>query len=247
MTKPKFIPKKEDIDFLVEPQIRRSCGPLFFSTSLESALGNIKANGSFGLVDTGTKKLLVTCNHVWREFHNLKKAHVDLNLCACLDMKNPVVLNFNKPISQNERLDLAVFDMEAFLPACIGRVFYRLKYLDFPKIRVGSPIAFVGYPGMYRSEQECGITFGRTAHAAFVGDVNESTGVADVSRMMDSNRKFNRRPGQENPYGGISGCPCYLIRKSYQAELAGFVTEEGMDLLRFTLANCINPDGTINC
>ena len=246
MAKPKFIPKIDSIKFLVEPQIRRSCGPLFFTTSLECATGNIVANGSFALVDTGSRKLFVTCNHVWSEFKQKRKANPELNLCACLDEKNPVVLNFGNPISQSDRLDLAVFDMEPYLSACRNRHFYVLKFRDFPKILVGSPIVFTGYPGIYRTESDSGITFGRTPYVVFTADVSETTGIADVSHVMDTNRRLYRQDGQENPYGGISGCPCYLIRENYLTELVGFVTEEGMNLLRFTLAKFLKADGSLN-
>jgi hypothetical protein len=60
----------EELTFLIEPQISPICGPLFFTRSLESAVDNVTANGSFGLVDTGQKKLLVTCHHVLEEFES---------------------------------------------------------------------------------------------------------------------------------------------------------------------------------
>jgi hypothetical protein len=56
----------EELEFVIEPQIRGFCGPLFFARSLESAKGNITANGTYGLIDTGEKKLLFTCQHVGR-------------------------------------------------------------------------------------------------------------------------------------------------------------------------------------
>jgi hypothetical protein len=69
---------KFELAFLIEPMVRQFCGPIFFTHSLEQAEGNITANGSFGLVDTGTKKLLVTCYHVWDEFREAHLKNSDL-------------------------------------------------------------------------------------------------------------------------------------------------------------------------
>jgi hypothetical protein len=44
---------KDDMEYVIEPQVRKFCGPLFFTTSPENVLA-ITNNGSFGLVDTDT-------------------------------------------------------------------------------------------------------------------------------------------------------------------------------------------------
>src|SRR5208283_1889233 len=114
----------EEIKFVIEPQISPFCGPLCFTRSLKSAVGNVIANGSFGLVDTGTKKLLVTCYHVWEELEK----HPELKMCVFLD-RNPSIgakgvdLNF-QPLDQDKHLDLVTFDIEPLLSECRNRTFY---------------------------------------------------------------------------------------------------------------------------
>ena len=63
---------RRELEFVVEPQVRQYCGVIYFTRSLERAQGNVTANASFGLVDTGSKKLLVTCHHVWAEFQKAR-------------------------------------------------------------------------------------------------------------------------------------------------------------------------------
>src|SRR6266404_5437779 len=87
-----------ELEFVTEPQVRQFCGPIFFTKSLESPLGNVTASGSFGLVDTGTERLLVTCNHVWEGFQEERLGVPDLRMCVCLDMTNPVVFAPDKPL-----------------------------------------------------------------------------------------------------------------------------------------------------
>ena len=114
--------------FLMEPEIRPYCGPLMFITSLNSAVGTIKANGSFGLVDTGKKQLLVTCYHVWDEFQKLREKNSDLRLAVCLyDVSNPVIFTPDGPIGEDQSLDIATFDMKPLLAACGRQKFYSLN------------------------------------------------------------------------------------------------------------------------
>ena len=58
----------EEMQFLVIPKIRPSSGPLFFTRSLEKAVGNVTANGSFGLVDTGEKSFWSHALMFWMVF-----------------------------------------------------------------------------------------------------------------------------------------------------------------------------------
>lgn len=60
-----------DLEFVIEPQVRYFCGLIFFTKSMETPAGTIVNNGSFGLVDTGSRKLLVTCSHVWDASHTV--------------------------------------------------------------------------------------------------------------------------------------------------------------------------------
>jgi hypothetical protein len=96
---------RTELEYFIEPQVRQFCGPLFFTNPLETAFGVIN-NGSFGLFDTGSKKLLVTCYHVWDEFQRARHENPDLKMCVCLDWGPFVVLDIEKPIGEDEKLDI---------------------------------------------------------------------------------------------------------------------------------------------
>jgi len=68
----------------VFPKIKPSVGPIFFAQSLAVASGNVMASGSFGLIDTGKRKLLVTCHHVVEDFRKLQRKQSNLMLCLAL-------------------------------------------------------------------------------------------------------------------------------------------------------------------
>jgi hypothetical protein len=69
----------------LQHQVEPYSGPIFFTKSLKTPLGNVTNNGSFGLVDTGKRKLLVTCHHVWQRFQEERGKEPELKMCICLD------------------------------------------------------------------------------------------------------------------------------------------------------------------
>jgi hypothetical protein len=86
----------DNLKFVIEPQINPFCGPLCFTRALEWAAGHVITNGSFGLVDTGKRKLLVTCYHVWEEFENLQRKCPELKMCIFLGRKQKWTPNFGQ-------------------------------------------------------------------------------------------------------------------------------------------------------
>jgi hypothetical protein len=245
MLKPRFIPKVADLELLVDPQIRPCCGPIFFTRSLESgAAENITANGSFGFVDTGKMKLLVTCQHVWAAFDSARRENPQMKMCVCLSSNSILVLDPIDPIDQDEKLDLASFDMEPFLTKCADSKFFPFDCNNVPHVAKGDALAFVGFPGRIQAQTSIGVMFRRRLHATFAYDVSDSRVVSDVSRLKSSKQKPESM-GQEAAYGGISGSPCFLVRRNLLLQLVAFATSEALNVLRFTLAGCLNADGTL--
>jgi hypothetical protein len=238
----------EELTFLIEPQISPVCGPLFFTRSLESAVDNITANGSFGLVDTGQKKLLVTCNHVLEEFENRLQNDPELKICVCLDKNPPVLLDLVVPIDRDKRLDLVTIDIERLLPACGARKFYALSQNPAPCVKRGDQLFFVGYPGMWRSTTDEGVFFGRRSYGVNVSSVDDLRFQSDIS---GANTLFEKEPesspkAKSDWHGGISGSPCFLVQKDWPPQLVGFTNAYSMNLLWFTHIRCLNRDGTIS-
>ena len=133
-----------EIKFLIEPQITPYRGPLFFARSLESAAGeNVITNGGFAFVDTGRKKLLVTCNHVWKTFQEARLVDSRVRMCVCLDEKSPVVFDQRDPIDCDETLDIATFDITPVLAACEGRKFYSLDRNPPPPVKIGNRLVLL--------------------------------------------------------------------------------------------------------
>lgn len=228
----------------LEPQVLPFCGPLFFASSLETAGENVKANGTFGLVDTGPKKLLVTCHHVWEEFVRLQSQNQDLKFLVCLDRKPPVVLNPAQLIEANKDLDIATFDLAPLLGACSGRSFYPLHTKPAPALQKGEKLVIAGYPGTFRRDETGFVEFGRVLYLITVADTSGLKFAADISRAARVQLREQRKL-DDNLHGGISGSPCFVLRQN-RLELSGFTSSESLGALWFSHASCIGPDGKIS-
>jgi hypothetical protein len=222
----------------IEVHVRQFCGPIFFTKSLQTPLGNVTNNGSFGLVDTGRKKLLVTCHHVWAGFQEECRHTPDLRMCICLD--RPFRFVPGNPVWEDEKLDIATFDIDPHLGGCIERKFYAWNQDAVPAIGQGDVLFFIGFPGYLRRESAACVTFGRSpfwmkVHSVSVGGQRV---LCDISRL-----NVKTLPRQ---FGGISGCPCFLVREYKTIQLAGFATGILLDqYLQFTLARRLDNDATI--
>jgi len=258
MAKPQFFPKIKAVEEILLPQIKPSCGPLFLTTSLERAKGNVADSASFGLIYTGKKTLLVTCYHVWNDFVARREKNPDFKLCTCLDQKTPIELctlfdgTKLRPIDQNKELDIATFDFTPFLSACTDQHFFRIGTGEENQLKEQDPVAIIGYPGKHRSEWDDGIKYGRVPYLGFAASISGHKIMVDFTRMMSQQRELTIKKGDDkNALGGVSGGPCFLVKRDYEPVLIGFVTEHinfsmaEVNFLQITSSKCIDENGKI--
>ena len=259
-TSSRFIPKTNQIKNQILPLIKSACGPLYFATSLEKGKGIVVDSGSFGLVGTSKKDLLVTCYHVWNGFLNKRKEIPSLKLCACLDDKYPVSIctlpdgTETEPIDKDEKLDIAVFDLEPFRGYCGQNK--RCAILNSePQIQIKDKdaVGIVGHPGRFRVEVEQGIAFGREPYVGFISSRSGYKFFVDFTNVMDFDRNLliKKWDREHTVTRGISGSPCFSIHANYQTSLIGFVTDHvgwesvPENYVQVTTSNCKNEDGTL--
>jgi hypothetical protein len=260
MNETKFIPSIPKLQSDVLPQIKQAFGPLFFATAIEKGQGNVIDNGSFAFVSTKTKLLLVTCYHVWNGFLAAREKNPELKFYACFDDKHSVCIcttidgTQTKPIDQNEKLDITVFDMEPFQEFLgeQGKNFFYPLTIPVSQLTTNDLVGVIGSPGKQRFETEKGTGFGRQPYFAYVLATSGFTIRVDFTRVMSLDRELTYKQGDKKPAtAGVSGGPCFLINTDYKSYLIGIVTDhvcyEGRqdNYLTVTTANCINEDGTL--
>lgn len=237
-----FTVSKFDITYVWEPEISPYCGPLYFASFLKSPV-DVIANGSFGLVDTGDKKLLVTCNHVWDEFQKLREQNAALRMFICLRRQSPIVFG-QEPIDHDKSLDIVTFDMKPLLAICSGNKFYRLDQNPARPVAKGDPLFFLGYPGYLRVATGKAVQFGRVPYAVAVNSVDGLRFHSNISEIKYE--EDSELVPKSNRHGGISGSPCFLAHgKARPMQLVGFVNSLFINHLGFIHVRCLNRDGTI--
>ncbi len=216
-----------------------ACGALAISENNLSAKA-VKSNGTYTLIQTPFRRLIVSACHIWTEFQNIKERARDAALHLCVRDGTPIVLNW-EPIDFDTELDLVTFSGE------------RLPFLQYFPISFESavceendPIFSVGYPGHGRRVVGEALVSGRMQYMLKVADKSRFITTCNLRDMKLT--KLGRTIAEKTTaksHGGMSGAPCFRARPG-ELLFAGIVTEFGADLLRFTQERCIQPDGTLN-
>ena len=238
------------------------CGPIFITPGLKTYPKQMIDNGTYSLIDTGQRRLLVTCHHVWQAYLDCRTKNPDAALAINLgDGGANVAFTFpeRQLIDADADLDLAVFDFE---PSQIQvnktqihhqKNWFLIRSWPIPKANDGDHLALMGFPGKRIKKEGMLCTFRtqvlplKITHA---GDkqiyiMNEGQNV----------EVFNDIKGW---LGGLSGSPAYTFSKN-GASLVGFVksgfkkTEEShasgdsifSGSLSLTHAYFLQPDGTL--
>ncbi len=233
---------------IVEPQVRRFCGPLFFTSSTTTPKDNIQGSGSFGLVAIGNMKLLVTCWHVVYADNDGFKDKCSQNPALRFGIgfggSHYVSLSLDdlleKRVDDERRCDLLTFDVGDALDlvAASNLAFIDLNANPPLKVHVGDILYLIGFPAKGRVENETSVGFPRqplAVQASQIGDFNFFARV--INLKLD-----------ETDYAGISGAPCFIVRKDAAPRLVGFATgfaPNQMNMLQFTYARYIGQDGII--
>jgi hypothetical protein len=233
---------------VVDPQIRKFCGPLFFSSSNVTPKDNVAGSGSFGLVRIGDKYLLVTCWHVlfqkeygFKDMHSLNPV---LRFAIGFGGRYPHSVSFEDlmkmKVDDERRCDLVTFDISDALDlvAASNLEFFDLNANQPPKVRDGDALFLIGFPSKGRVENEASIGFPRQLIGVHASQVGESNFFAEATNLKID----------ETDVGGISGAPCFVVQEGKPPKLVGFSTgyaPSKMNLLQFTYARYIGKDGII--
>lgn len=225
---------------IAEPQVRKFCGPLFFTSSDKM----IDGSGSFGLVSIGQKKLLVTCWHVLDEFKNRHSINHALRFGIGFGGRRPVSVGFEDllkmKVDEERRCDLVTFDVSDALDLVVASnlAFFDLNVNPPPKIYPGDVLYLIGFPAKGRLESENAVGFPRQPIGVQASQVGEFSFLSQVINL-----KLD-----ETDYGGISGAPCFVVRERAPIRLVGFATgfaRNQMNMLQFTYARFIGNEGII--
>ena len=213
----------------------------------------IVGNGTISLVDTGTRRILVTSRHVLEDFERLKASYPAAELV--MSGTDTQVLSLT-PVREIDRggagVDLATLELPS--PQWLeemGKQYASADHWPPAPVRVGNVLAFVGYPNV--GLQAAGRDL--IMHPlTFTDEVSEVTPQRIETRDPDRVRRFvafsqdMSTLSAEAYLTGVSGSAAYVVSRGGAPQLAGFVFQ-GTGGLHAALSICpakfLQQDGRV--
>ena len=205
----------------LDRELFRYCGPVFVAPALKSYPEQMIGNGTYALIDTGEKRLLVTCCHVWDEYEKHHDANSETVLAVSLGDGDSNIA-FKNPkshlVSIDRDLDLVVLEFEPKeIPVSHNKSWFRVSDWPIPRIEKGSHIVTLGFPGDWRRTAGVECVFRRVAIPLSVTDVSKYSIAAFSDGKND--QVLN---DMKDSLGGISGSPAYRLNEKSELCLVGF-------------------------
>jgi hypothetical protein len=228
--------------------------PFWWAGQLKDGEYDIIHSGTICLVDTGTRKIGVTANHVYEQYERDRAAHRVFRA----QLGGAVVEPENHLIDRNAELDLATFDIPEVLAAPIGAYYHAPATWPPEPLQMTDVVAYGGFPEVMRRRRPAGaaVDFPFQYFAGRVNDVNPARIALHVG--------FERLhwPGHEGEQmnrtlSGQSGGPVYRVIDANfreggnevvdRVEVVGFIREYNaeFELMLATDVRHINADGRI--
>jgi hypothetical protein len=95
-----------------EQKLLAFCGPLYIAANVGAPPSDIIANGTFGLVDTGTRRIIVTCYHVWDFYEEERAKNPEAVMALVLGTGFKTYAVTPTLIDADRNIDLAVFEWD---------------------------------------------------------------------------------------------------------------------------------------
>jgi hypothetical protein len=223
---------------------RQSCVPFWWHGMNASNQYRILHNGTVCFVETGTRKIAVTANHVYSEYLRNKQANPDL---VCQFGGTPFSPE-GRLIDRSASLDVATFDVSDVAIGMSGGSFHSTPKWPTEEAKEGDVLLLGGYPGRLREEGEV------TAELPFQWFIGAASSVSPFNVALHLDLANLHQPLSpletlNRDLGGMSGGPVFRFVSSpiERLEVVGFIYEyqEGYELMLARPSNCLREDGTL--
>ena len=167
------------------------CAPFWWSVATpEDAVAQILHNGTICYIDTSSRRIGITANHVYKKYLADKEAH-DAEAIEC-QFGSSTIYPERRVIDASERWDIATFDLpDVFVGASIrNRKSYHHAVRWAPhRAQKSDDVMYGGYPGRVVKQQgltaatagEHGVILARTDVAQRAGYVDVRNGVCPAT------------------------------------------------------------------
>ncbi len=202
------------------------CAPFWWSIAEEAGTtARILNNGTICYLDTGTHKIGVSANHVYRRYLD----HVAQHGSAAIECQlgGSTIYPERRLIEQSEKWDIATFEIpEVFVGASARnpKTHHRAPKWPPERVRQSDVVLYGGFPGILREERGSIADLPFQWVAGRVGDVGQENVILEpeFATMQWQGNETNNDPG------GWSGGPVFRVVEDMaiaRLELVGFIYE----------------------
>jgi hypothetical protein len=219
-----LLPKERLFFAVMSDLVQAMCAPFWWTVGGPGAV-RILHNGTICFVDTGSRQIGITANHVYQAYLDDLEQHGTAAI-EC-QFGSSTISPARHAVAQSERLDIATFDVPAvFVGASTQRPKTHHHAVRWPPRRVekSEVVVYGGYPGALREEKGNIAEMPYQWIASRVNDVSEQNIVLepkfDASRWLGDERN-------DDP-GGWSGGPVFRYAHEgpiERLELVGVIYE----------------------
>lgn len=242
----------EDAMKILTDRFRRNVGMLFFAPTQQITPTTIRFNGTVAFVDTGSSKLIITNDHVYRRFTELKSEEPDLAMFITGSSPNTVIEISEKDLIDRggKSADLSIFSLSN--PAQledIGKEYFQVSSWPTPRPNAGTSAVIVGFQGAHRIPVGSNLQINLTVLCDKISSSSQRHLILVDEDQVRTTVKLNPQLDELGPLGGMSGSPVFTVEPDDKASLLGFLYEtgEGADATVFAVhADNITAQGKID-
>ena len=203
-----------------------TCAPFWWSVAKPTdTKARILHNGTISYVDTGSRQIGVTANHVYQAYLADLEHHGAVAIES--QFASSTIYPEKRVIASSKAWDIATFDLpEVFVSASAGRPKSHHHAVQWPPARAqkGDVVLYGGFPGVLREEK------GHIAELPFQWAAGRVNDVGDENIILEPDFDTMQWVGDEaNDHpGGWSGGPVFREVEGVpiaRLELVGFIYE----------------------
>lgn len=227
--------------------VGKCVSPIWTSESIHESPASVRASGTCCFVDTGSRKLLVTADHVFRDYEERRRAEPSTVLSVMVGDGQCATIDQPEILDRSQLMDLIVLNWPHLMERENSeKLYFPIRAWPIPRVRRGEQVIIVGYPGKWRVGAQAFGSF-EPLGLCYRASNSEGRTVWLVDEESSWRMQSHGRVVQESvDPGGISGSAGFFIRNQIP-HLAGIVYEcnIGGNMVALTSGSSLTKDGQI--
>ncbi len=208
----------------------RTSGCCFLRLATKNTPTTIRFNGTVAFVDTGSTKLIITNDHVYKRFKELKQEEPELRMFITGSTPTTVIELQEEHLVDHggKSADLAIFSLANPMQAeNIGKAYFRADPWPPQRPDAEIPAVIIGFQGAHRVPVGSNLQINLTVLCDKISSSSQRHLILVDEDQARRTVKLNPALGDLGPLGGMSGSPVFIVLPGDDAKLVGFLYETG--------------------